>query len=77
MAARSNPTIVDTLLECGAKVNPKDKQSLTPPYYAAANNHQDAVISLCKAGADPRRLGVRAFLDVSSEMTNLIKEHRQ
>ena len=77
MAARSNPTMVDTLLECGAKVNPKDEDFCTPLYYAAANNHQEAVISLCKAGAKLPRLKVDTYFNVSSEMKNLIKEHTQ
>ena len=74
MAARSNPTMVDTLLECKAEVDPKDDHFCTPLYYAAANNHSGAVISLCKAGANPR-LSPKAMVNVTSEMKNLIKEH--
>ena len=56
-------------------VNVLNSEQWSPLWYAAFNNNREAVIELCKAGANPQ-LGVNP-LDadrVADEMKQLIRE---
>ena len=90
LAARFNPAAVPVLLEANARVNVLTSCSYSysckhlcslfscntsPLFDAAQKNHQEAVIALCAAGADPH-LGRSPLTDsdVSDEMKTLIRE---
>ena len=75
MAASSNPGKVKILIEKGANVNVLDRGQKSPLFYAAWNNNREAVIELCKAGANPH-MGKNPLedKDVKDEMKQLIRE---
>ena len=76
LAAELNPAAVPVLLEANAEVNVVDGSNRSPLFDAAENNHREAVIALCVAGADPH-LGDPSPLTVSwisEDMKNLIRE---
>ena len=75
-AAEFNPAAVQVLVQANAKVNVLDKWNESPLIDAARNNHSEAVVCLCKAGADPY-LGNSPLSDfrVNDEMKALIKQH--
>ena len=76
LAAYYNPAAVPVLLEANAEVNVVDGSNRSPLFDAAENNHREAVIALCVAGADPH-LGDPSPLTVSwisEDMKNLIRE---
>ena len=75
LAAYYNPAAVPVLLEANAEVNVVTGYNSSPLFWAALENHREAVIALCAAGADPH-LGRSPLTvsDVSQEMKNLIRE---
>ena len=75
LAALFNPAAVPVLLEAHADVNVVDSRNRSPLFEAAMENHREAVIALCAAGADPH-LGHSPLTGslVSEEMKNLIRE---
>ena len=74
--AMYNPAAVQVLVQANAKVNVLNKWNDSPLYWAALNNHSEAVVCLCKAGADPH-LGISPLSDfrVNDEMKALIRQH--
>ena len=75
-AAEFNPAAVQVLVQANAKVNVLNKGNRSPLYWAARKNHSEAVVCLCKAGADPH-LGNSPLSDsdVNDEMKALIRQH--
>jgi cytohesin len=77
VAAGFNPGQVKILIESGANVNVLSSGQESPLYKAAFiyNNKREAVIELCKAGANPQ-LGKHPLdsVLVSKEMKQLIRE---
>ena len=75
-AAKYNPPALHVLVQANAKVNALNKWNGSPLYWAARCNESEAVVCLCKAGADPR-LGNSPLSssDVNDEMKALIKQH--
>ena len=75
LAAYFNPAAVPVLLEANAEVNVVNSSNWSPLFVAARNEHREAVIALCGAGADPH-LGDSPLTDseVGKEMRNLIRE---
>ena len=75
LAAEFNPAAVPVLLEANAEVNVVTGYNSSPLFWAALENHREAVIALCAAGADPH-LGRSPLTDslVSDEMKTLIRE---
>ena len=75
-AAQFNPAAVQVLVQANAKVNVLNEWNNSPLYRAARNNHSEAVVCLCKAGADPY-LGnsPRSDFRVNDEMKALIRQH--
>jgi len=76
-AALSNPGKVEILIAKGANVNVLDIGQWSPLYRAARDNKREAVIELCKAGANPQ-LGDNPLDDnngVADEMKQLIREN--
>ena len=75
-AAELNPAAVQVLVQANAKVNVLSKWNWSPLYEAAYKSHSEAVVCLCKAGADPY-LGNSPLSDsdVNDEMKALIKQH--
>ena len=76
LAAEFNPAAVPVLLEANARVNVVAGGNKSPLFWAALNNHREAVIALCAAGADPHLGDPRPLTssNVSEEMKNLIRE---
>ena len=74
LAAIFNPAAVPVLLEANAEVNVVDNRNCSPLWWAALSNHREAVIALCKAGADPHLGGPSPMRDSIEEMKNLIRE---
>ena len=74
--AMYNPAAVQVLVQANAKVNVLNKGNRSPLYWAARKNHSEAVVCLCKAGADPH-LGNSPLSSsrVNDEMKALIKQH--
>ena len=75
-AAEFNPAAVQVLVQANAKVNVLSKWNWSPLYEAAYKSHSEAVVCLCKAGADPY-LGNSPLSDsdVNDEMKALIRQH--
>ena len=75
-AAEFNPAAVQVLVQANAKVNVLNKWNNSPLYLAARWNQSEAVVCLCKAGADPH-LGNSPLssLHVNEEMKALIRQH--
>ena len=75
-AAAYNPAAVQVLVQANAKVNALDKWNDSPLYWAARWNQSEAVICLCKAGADPH-LGNSPLSSsyVNEEMKALIRQY--
>ena len=75
-AARFNPAAVQVLVQANAKVNVLNKWNNSPLYWAARKNQSEAVVCLCKAGADPH-LGNSPLSSsrVNEEMKALIRQH--
>ena len=76
LAAIFNPAAVQVLVEANAKVNVLDKLNYSPLFCAANCKQSEAVVCLCKAGADPH-LGNSPLSssDVDDEMKALIRQH--
>ena len=68
--------IIQLLLAAKAKVNVLDKEQRSPLFLAAEREHEQCVVLLCEAGADPK-LGINPLKDSSIEnnMKALIKKH--
>ena len=77
-AAEMNEEAVPLLLEAKANVNILDKKQRSPLFFAAKRKHEQSVILLCKAGADPN-LGVSPLnhYSIDDSMKALIKKHRE
>ena len=75
-AASLNPAAVQVLVQANAKVNVLDKWNRSPLYWAAYFKQSEAVVCLCKAGADPH-LGNSPLSssDVSDEIKALILQY--
>ena len=75
-AAMLNPAAVQVLVQANAKVNVLNGCNNSPLYYAAYFKQSEAVVCLCKAGADPH-LGNSPLSssDVNDEMKALIRQH--
>ena len=75
-AAQFNPAAVQVLVEANAKVNVLDKLNYSPLFCAANCKQSEAVVCLCKAGADPH-LGNSPLSSsyVNDEMKALIRQH--
>src|SRR5690606_9297430 len=52
-----NTTLLDTLINAGAKINLCDKNGMIAMHYAAANGSAAAVQTLLQAGANPNLAG--------------------
>ena len=77
-AAEMNEEAVPLLLEAKANVNILDKKQRSPLFFAAKRKHEQSVILLCKAGADPN-LGVSPLnhFSIDDSMKALIEKYRK
>ena len=68
--------IIQLLLAAKAKVNVLDKEEHSPLFLAAEREHEQSVVLLCEAGADPN-LGISPLKDssIDKSMKALIKKH--
>ena len=68
--------IIPLLLAAKAKVNILDFEQHSPLFFAAKWKHEQSVILLCEAGADPN-LGISPLKDssIDDNMKALIKKH--
>ena len=76
LAAEDNPSAVPVLLEYSADVNALSSYNWSPLKYAAYEDHREAVIALCAAGANPH-LGdspLTAYRIYYEDMKNLIRD---
>lgn len=75
-AACFNPAAVPVLLEAKAEVNQLDFIHQSPLFKASFENHREAVVALCGAGADPH-IGNSPLTDstVTDEIKTLIRRN--
>ena len=74
--AMYNPAAVQVLVQANAKVNVLNRWNDSPLYLAARWNQSEAVVCLCKAGADSH-LGNSPLSSsrMNDEMKALIRQH--
>ena len=77
-AAEMNEEAVPLLLEAKANVNILDKKQRSPLFLAAKWKHEQSLILLCEAGADPN-LGVSPLnhFSIDDSMKALTKKYRK
>ena len=75
-ALENRAAIIQLLLAAKAKVNVLDEEQHSSLFFAAENEHEQSVILLCQAGADPN-LGINPLKDssIDKSMKALIKKH--